>query len=267
MKVLLRILLCILLAMGPIALAGSNHWEHRLSGVVSARESGDYATSVNLSKEALQFAEDEFGKEDKYYFLSLSQLGTSYQMSGAMEEAEAIFTRALKEKEQLFGSDHPSVAASLFQLGQVELKKGRREVAEQLFMRANSISMTHPESNRMIDSLAFNLRDRDRTLQLEERYLYELQVYELELGSDHPELLLVLNNLGLLYQFQGRYEEAIEVYSRVLDIQWKDSNRASSSVRKTVNQLVQCYQAEERYEEANAVMKMHSNSPNLLPGS
>jgi tetratricopeptide (TPR) repeat protein len=190
-------------------------WEYLLSGVISARESGDYTTSVELSKEALKFDEEEFGKEDKYYFLSLSQLGTSHQMSGAIEEAEAIFNRALKEKERLFGVDHPSVAASLFQLGQVELKKGRRQVAEQLFMRANAISMTHPESNNTIDSLAFNLRDRDRTLQLEERYLYELQAYELELGDDHPELLMVLNNLGLLYQFQGRYDEAIELFQRI----------------------------------------------------
>ena len=188
-------------------------------------------------------------------------------MSGAMEEAKAIFNRASKEKERLFGADHPSVAASLFQLGQVELTKGRREVAEQLFMRANAISLTHPESNRMIDSLAFNLRDRDRALKLEERYLYELQAYELELGSDHPELLVVLNNLGSLFQFQGRYEEAIEMYSRVLDIQLEDSNRASSAVRKSVNQLAQCYRADERFEEANALMKKHGDSPNTLPGS
>lgn len=254
--------------MSTIVLVGStDEWEHLLSGVISARESGDYTTSVKLSNEALKFAEDAFGKEDKYYFLSLSQLGTTYQMSGAMEEAEAIFNRALKEKERLFGSDHPSVAASLFQLGQVELKKGRREVAEQLFMRANAISLTHPESNRMIDSLAFNLRDRDRTLQLEERYLYELQAYELELGTDHPELLVVLNNLGSLFQFQGRYEEAIEMYSRVLDIQLEDSNRASSAVRKSVIQLAQCYRAGRRYEEANALMKKHGDSPNTLPGS
>lgn len=268
MKVFLRMHLHLLLCLCPIALAGStDEWEHLLREVISAREGGDHRASVQLSKVALKFAESEFGKEDKYYFLGLSQLGTSYQMSGAMDEAEAIFRRALEEKERLFGSDHPSIAASLFQLGQVELKKGRRQAAERLLMRANAISISHPESNRMIESLASTLRDRDRMFELEKRYSYELEVYELELGNEHPELLQVLDNLGLVYRFQGRYEEAIEVFSRVLEIQLKDSGSQALVVQNSVNQLAQCYRAMERHMEADALIKKHSEPPNTLSGS
>lgn len=62
MKFILRSFLCILVSMSTIVLVGStNEWEHLLSGVISARESGDYATSIKLSNEALKLAEDAFG--------------------------------------------------------------------------------------------------------------------------------------------------------------------------------------------------------------
>ena len=238
---------------------GSEAWEQRLTEIISSRTVGDYATAIRLSEEALHLAEQEFGQGDGFYFVSLSQLGSSYQMSGDLEKAEHIFSRALKEKEALFGTDHPSVAASLFQLGQIHLRKGEREYAESLFNRANDISLAHPESNQMLESLAFSLRDRDRVVALEKRYLFELSAYEMELGEDHPELLPSLDNLGVLYQFQGRYDDAIEMFNRVLTIQERLLKPDVSALQRCVDQLFQCYKRAGRMEDATMLASKYSD--------
>lgn len=255
-----RALPLLLFVLYPLSLLGGREeWRERLSNIISSRAAGEYSTAIRLSEEALKLAERESGRSEGYYFMSLSQLGSSYQMSGDLEKAEAIFTRALEEKETLLGSDHPSVAASLFQLGQVRLRQGDRDQAESLFNRANAISLAHPESNQMLESMAFSFRDRDRVMALEERYLFELSAYEMELGDDHPELLGVLDNLGMLYRFQGRYEEAIQVFSRMLTIQERGTESSAEAMRRCVDQLVQCYRAEDRYEDADALVAKFSN--------
>ena len=233
--------LFLLLVCPTVLLAGSAHWEQILTEIISARAAGDYDLAIRLSEEAL--SESKFENEERFYFVSLSQLGSSYQMNGELEKAEAIFTRALEEKEKRFGPDHPTVASSLYHLGQLQLRLGNREHAEALFNRASGISLQHPESGRMLESLAFSLRDRDRIAAMEKRYLYELEVYELELGPTHPELLRVLDNLGLLYKFQGRYDEAISMFGRMLEIQIGEFGENSSATRKCIDQLLTCYRA------------------------
>ena len=49
-----------------------------------------------------------------------------------------------------------------------------------------------------------------------------LDVAKKEWGNDHPNVAQTLNNLGLIYQDQGRYAQAETLYKRSLEI-WEKS--------------------------------------------
>ncbi len=58
------------------------------------------------------------------------------------------------------------------------------------------------------------------------------------LGRDHPDVAKQLNNLALLCQNQGKYEEVEYYYCRALDIYEKKLGPDDPNVAKTKNNLV-----------------------------
>ena len=67
--------------------------------------------------------------------------------------------------------------------------------------------------------------------------LYSQQV----LGKDHPDVAKQLNNLALLCQNQGKYEEVELYYQRALSIYIKKLGEDEPNVAKTKNNLVSLY--------------------------
>ena len=58
------------------------------------------------------------------------------------------------------------------------------------------------------------------------------------LGDDHPDVAKQLNNLALLCQNQGKYEEVETYYQRALTIYTKKLGEDDPNVAKTKNNLV-----------------------------
>lgn len=58
------------------------------------------------------------------------------------------------------------------------------------------------------------------------------------LGKDHPDVAKQLNNLALLCQNQGKYEEVEYYYQRALDIYQTKLGPDDPNVAKTKNNLV-----------------------------
>lgn len=58
------------------------------------------------------------------------------------------------------------------------------------------------------------------------------------LGKDHPDVAKQLNNLALLCQNQGKYEEVERYYQRALEIYEKTLGPDDPNVAKTKNNLV-----------------------------
>lgn len=58
------------------------------------------------------------------------------------------------------------------------------------------------------------------------------------LGKDHPDVAKQLNNLALLCQNQGKYEEVERYYQRALEIYESKLGPDDPNVAKTKNNLV-----------------------------
>ena len=81
-----------------------------------------------------------------------------------------------------------------------------------------------------------------------------MAVKEKALGPDHPEVALLLNNLALLYQVQGRYADAVPLYKRALAIREKALGPDHPDVAGSLNNLAELYRAEGRNAEAERLL-------------
>jgi kinesin light chain len=71
----------------------------------------------------------------------------------------------------------------------------------------------------------------------------------------HPDVAKQLNNLALLCQNQGKYDEVESYYKRAIDIYTKTLGIDDSNVAKTKNNLASAYLKQQKYKEAEQIYK------------
>ncbi len=184
-------------------------------------------------------------KERDQHALQAAQLRSQGKLPEAIQAAEAM----LAIEREVLGEASEDAIGSLELLARLHqdredwaaARKAREEV---LKLRSTTLPRDHwqvADARRAldnIDSLA-RLSDRDRrrlreadrlVQQVEELYAQgkyseatgparqTLTIREALLGQSHPDLAESLNNLGVLLQKQGNYEEARAYFQRVLEM-------------------------------------------------
>ena len=74
------------------------------------------------------------------------------------------------------------------------------------------------------------------------------------LGADHPELALTLNNLAELYRIQARFDEALPLYNRALEIDRRSLGQEHPNVALGLNNLALLHYDRGAYVEAEALL-------------
>ena len=77
-----------------------------------------------------------------------------------------------------------------------------------------------------------------------------VEVIEDVLGTDHPDTLMVRNNLAFAYRSVGRFDEAIELYERVLADRVRVLGPDHPKTLTTCNNLAVAYHSAGRFDEA-----------------
>jgi tetratricopeptide (TPR) repeat protein len=88
-------------------------------------------------------------------------------------------------------------------------------------------------------------------------YQRALAIFEKVLGPDHPEVALVLNNLGKLYHTQGNYAKAERFYKRSLAIMEEALGPDHLDVASCLKNFGEIYYTQGNYVNANP-LKRHS---------
>jgi tetratricopeptide (TPR) repeat protein len=74
-------------------------------------------------------------------------------------------------------------------------------------------------------------------------YRYALRIYRRECGPSEPELAVVLNNLGALYQATGKFKRAEMAYRATLRIKRERLGASHPDIAVTMNNLAMLYQS------------------------
>ena len=75
------------------------------------------------------------------------------------------------------------------------------------------------------------------------------------LGLEHPDVAKQLNNLALLCQNQGKYQEVEQYYKRAIDIYAKRLGGDDPNVAKTKNNLASAYLKQGKYRDAEQLYR------------
>ena len=81
-----------------------------------------------------------------------------------------------------------------------------------------------------------------------------MPVAEAELGTDHPSFLLLLLNLGFLYEQYGEYDQAQEQFARLMKWQEQTLGKDHLSTLQSANNLARLYIEAARFDEAEVLI-------------
>ncbi|CAG12712.1 unnamed protein product, partial [Tetraodon nigroviridis] len=192
--------------------------------VIQYASQGRYEVAVPLCKQALEDLEKSSGHNHPDVATMLNILALVYRDQNKYKEAANLLNEALEIREKTLGTDHPAVAATLNNLAVLYGKRGKYKEAEPLCKRALEIreKARNPFPGKVGESAP-----------ADGRCLF-VQV----LGADHPDVAKQLNNLALLCQNQGKYQEVERYYERALHIYQDRLGPDDANVAKTKNNLV-----------------------------
>lgn len=140
----------------------------------------------------------------------------------SIEQAEALYRKALTAAERAHGPSDLSVVSALTGLGDVLHQRGSPDEAAAMLSRAVSIAeqqlgADNPDVIILLNDVS-RLHLRHAAHAHAEPLLQRLLDIKRVKGEDHPEVATVLASLASVRQAVGRHDEAEQLWRRVLDI-------------------------------------------------
>nr|WP_213396236.1 tetratricopeptide repeat protein [Yoonia sp.] len=184
-------------------------------------------------------------------------------------ESGVLLREALLIRETIYGRDHLNTANDLLALGSFlwNTSNGDNTEARKLIQRAvdiysSELGKDSPSTAGALSQLAIFMMDIEKDyVEAEPLLMTSLGTMNKILGPEHPRSAKVLNNLGHLYSWTGRYDDAIKIYREDLRIKENRFEKSSIDVAQSLNSLamtlndVGCYsEAETLFRRANTIV-------------
>ena len=182
-----------------------------------------------------------------------------YLLTGRVREAEQILLRARSILEAKYGPDNVRLAGLFNHLGLANDTLGRLRQSEAYYRQAIRIYEQTNTQKPLAAIVKSNLiavmvdqGDYAAAAKIGEAALPELEHW---FGPDHPYVARTLHGLGVVYQAQGRLDEAQRLYQRALAI-WEKHPGAGVLDAATVKaSLGAIYTHQGYYVKAEALLK------------
>jgi tetratricopeptide (TPR) repeat protein len=178
--------------------------------------------------------------------LSIHRLVQAVLQDMITEDEKAAWKRRVV---QVLNILYPSVTHEVW--GQCE------RLTSHVLLYAN-VTINHAyelELAALLKKTADYLSERAQYEQAKPLYQRALQIRELTLGTEHPEVAQLQHHLALLYQRQGKYELAESLYQRALDIREQVLGAEHLDIAQSVNGLATLYYIQGKYELAKPLFQ------------
>ena len=223
-------------------------------------QAGKYLEAIPIAEEYIGAAASRFGEESLQYANGLGYLGVVLQGANRLDEAEALFKRALLLKEKVLGPENVGVADALHNLAELYRKQGRLAQAEPLYRRTLNIAeATLGPEHQSVAIVLSNLAELYRSLgrEVEAASMVKRSATIREKASHEARIAEVANlqaQVRYLYQ-AGKYAEAIPVAQRALGLAELEYGLDHPQVGTSVNDLGALFHVQGRYTEAEPLLK------------
>jgi serine/threonine protein kinase/tetratricopeptide (TPR) repeat protein len=158
-----------------------------------------------------------FGREHPATLSTAVNLGQSYQETGKLKQALALFGETLPLAKSRLGPDHPDTLVCMSGLGETYLATGRNDRAVSLLvetfrLRKTRLGPEHPSTLSSMNNLAvaYEVVGRfDRSLPLKKE---TLRLEKARFGPDHPKTIGAMGNLAEGYRAAGKFDLALRLF-------------------------------------------------------
>ena len=183
---------------------------------------GEYASAVELCKQANEIYDQLFGKDNPYYVLSLNNLLAYYFLLGEHKKALELAEEVCSIVRENLGEEHGMYAESVQNLAELYYKEGDYQKAVELATKAVDIFKLHPDmqanyagSIAYLANYYFSLGDCEKAMEYGE---LALNIRKRIFGDRHKEYAMSLNNMANYYHILGDFAKAVEYQTSALNI-------------------------------------------------
>jgi tetratricopeptide (TPR) repeat protein len=161
---------------------------HNLGGLEHAR--GRYAEGEPFARRSVELRRRIHGDNHPDVAADIAALAALFDGQGKYFEAEMLYDHALAVFERVYGPEHYEIAANLNNLAMIHQALGdyAKAIKEKIFGADNiDVAMT-------VNNLAVVRAAQDDDEKAAEMYARALAIFEAELGSDHPTVVICREN-------------------------------------------------------------------------
>ncbi|HET7620541.1 MAG TPA: tetratricopeptide repeat protein [Gemmatimonadaceae bacterium] len=197
-------------------------WETRNEAGRRLFSQGDYAAAEQEFIAAMREA-NALGQDDLRLASSLASLAQIKYLQKDIEQAEALFKRALSIREKHLGEKHPEVAVIVNSLARLYFRRNDFVSAAPLLMRLlaikqESLGAHHPEVAVILTSLA-KVRLAERQYEDAEQLARRALLIREEIHKPNdPAVAMSLDTLADVLAARGLLEEEQRLRKRIADI-------------------------------------------------
>lgn len=200
----------------PVLEAQSDHLQNELDAARELARQEDVIRSGQAMREQLDSPDDPFMAR------SLNDVGLLMAAEGQLDDAQALFERALKMIETHYGLEHPARGTVLQNLGEVLWRKQDPRAAEcyrdAAMVFGGTAGASHPRVAAVLNAWAACLVSQGRSEGAETLFRRAIRIYEGQKDPYPPDLVAPLYNLALLLVAQDRGDEAGTLLKRAHSI-------------------------------------------------
>jgi tetratricopeptide (TPR) repeat protein len=223
---------------------------------------GDYRRAEGCLHKALESADRRAVGFVADRLALWNELGMVCKYLGKFDSAERYYRRALWYARQTpKTAEREFFLANLYHnLGGVEHSRRRFAPAEKYARKGLEIRLkcTRRDSLAVASdraALAAILDGRHRYDESKRCYFDALKIYRREYGASHPEIAVVLNNLGALHHATGRPNVAESYYRAALRMKRRELGASHPDMGVTMNNLAMLHRGQGRCELAESWFK------------
>ena len=236
-----------------------------------------------IYQQVIETGKKVLGKEHPDILTSMSSLIWIYRSQNRWKEVEELQVQVVEIRRRVLGRDHPGTLTPVSNLAAVYEKQGRWKESENLYVevmetRKKVLGAENPDTLSSMTQLARTYwrqgqRGDTEDLELQEQWkkAEELEEYVMEtkkrvLGAEHPDTLISMNNLGMIFLDHGRCKELKGLEKQAWLKKAEDLQVQVMQTRKTVlgtihidtltsiMDLIYIYEEQERSEDVDDLM-------------
>jgi len=232
-----------------------------------------FEEAAQLYETSLQILESKGENNSPEYAKMLNDVAGFYRKTSQYEKAENLYKDARKLRESLEGNESNVYAETVMDMALLYYEQRKYQealpLAEEALQIRKNLGNAHPLYAISLYNTANILTATKNYNNAEEYYKQALAIQQNVFGVESLESSASLNNLGELYEKQGRYIEAENAYLQALEIRKKYNENNKANYIRTLENLANLYVIDEKYEEAAAfyqeVVKYRSEQKNTQP--